>query len=72
MNIAQQREKMGFWLFVEQTDQDEVVSVKLSDNTADLVMGTHFGKATRFPEDCVRTVGRVSQGVKGIKWKMVM
>ena len=49
------------------TEKDEVVSVKLSDNTADLVMGTHFGKAIRFPEDCVRTVGRVSQGVKGIK-----
>lgn len=50
-----------------QSEEDEVVAVKLSDNTAELIMGTHFGKAIRFPEDKVRSVGRVSQGVRGIK-----
>jgi len=49
------------------TEDDEVVSVKLSDNSRNLIMGTHFGKAIRFPETAVRSVGRVSQGVKGIK-----
>jgi DNA gyrase subunit A len=49
------------------TENDEVVGVKISDNTRQLVMGTYLGKAIRFPEAKVRSVGRVSQGVKGIE-----
>lgn len=49
------------------SDDDEVVSVALSDNQCDLIMGTYLGKAIRFPEQLVRAVGRVSQGVRGIK-----
>jgi len=49
------------------TEDDEVVGVKISDNTRQLVMGTYLGKAIRFPEAKVRSVGRVSQGVKGIE-----
>jgi DNA gyrase subunit A len=30
-------------------------------------MGTYLGKAIRFPERLVRAVGRVSQGVRGIR-----
>ena len=47
--------------------KDEVVSVKLSDNSCELIMGTYHGKAIRFPEKQVRSVGRVSQGVGGIR-----
>lgn len=48
------------------TEDDELVGVKISDNSRELVMGTYLGKAIRFPEEKVRSVGRVSQGVKGI------
>jgi DNA gyrase subunit A len=50
-------------------ESDEVVAVKLSNNSSQVVIGTRFGKAIRFPEETVRPMGRVSQGVKGIDFK---
>jgi DNA gyrase subunit A len=54
-------------LAVKLNDGDEVVTVRLSDNSREVVMGTRFGLAIRFPEEKVRSIGRTSQGVKGIK-----
>ena len=46
---------------------DELIDVRLTDGTNDIVMVTRQGLSIRFPEDEVRAVGRTSMGVKGIE-----
>lgn len=48
-------------------DGDKLVSVKLTDGTKDVVIGTKHGKAIRFNENDVRGMGRNAGGVRGIK-----
>lgn len=50
-------------------DDDEVVSVKLTDGSQQLIIVTAFGQAIRFPESQVRPMGRNARGVKGITLK---
>lgn len=46
---------------------DKLVSVKLTDGTKDAVIGTKHGKAIRFNENDVRSMGRTAGGVRGIR-----
>ncbi len=46
---------------------DKLVSVKLTDGTKEVVVGTKHGKAIRFNEDDVRDMGRGAYGVRGMK-----
>ncbi len=48
-------------------DSDELVSVKITDGTADVVLATHEGQAIRFEETQARDMGRATQGVIGIR-----
>ena len=48
-------------------DSDELVSVKISNGEADIVLATHDGQAIRFEERQVRETGRATQGVIGIR-----
>jgi len=48
-------------------DGDKLVSVKLTDGTKEVVIGTKHGKAIRFNENDVRDMGRSAYGVRGIK-----
>ncbi len=45
---------------------DELIEVKLTDNTNDIFLITKKGMCIRFPEIEARTVGRASIGVRGI------
>ncbi|MFI3262761.1 MAG: DNA gyrase subunit A [Rikenellaceae bacterium] len=45
---------------------DQLIEAKLTDGTSDVVLAARMGKAIRFSEEDVRSVGRVSQGVKGM------
>ncbi len=45
---------------------DELVNVLHTEGTGEVIIGTKYGMAIRFPEEDVRTTGRVSRGVKGI------
>ena len=45
---------------------DELIEVKLTDNTEDIILVTKKGMCIRFPEMEARTVGRASIGVRGI------
>ncbi len=45
---------------------DELIEVKLTDNTNDIFLITKKGMCIRFPEVEARTVGRASIGVRGI------
>ncbi len=48
---------------------DELINVKKTDGNSHIFMGTHMGKMIRFEESDVRTLGRVSRGVRGILLK---
>ncbi|MEK5521052.1 DNA gyrase subunit A [Heyndrickxia sporothermodurans] len=47
-------------------DEDELISVKLTDGNKDMIIGTKNGMLIRFPEVDVRSMGRTATGVKGI------
>ncbi|MBW8350320.1 DNA gyrase subunit A [Bacillus sp. IITD106] len=47
-------------------DNDELISVKLTDGNKNIVMGTKSGLLIRFVETDVRSMGRSATGVKGI------
>jgi DNA gyrase subunit A len=48
-------------------DDDDLLSVHLTDGTRHVFMGTHHGMGIRFEESQSRPMGRVSAGVRGIK-----
>jgi len=46
---------------------DELVWVRASGGTEDIILVTSDGRAIRFPQDDVRSMGRVATGVRGIR-----
>lgn len=46
---------------------DEVVDVRLTNGHNELIMADRNGRACRFDENTIRTMGRVSTGVRGIR-----
>jgi DNA gyrase subunit A len=46
---------------------DAVMAVQLSDGASEVFIGTRDGKAIRFPEEEVRSMGRAAYGVRGIQ-----
>ena len=47
-------------------EDDELIDVRLTDGSNDIIMVTQSGLSIRFAEEEVRAVGRTSMGVKGI------
>lgn len=47
-------------------EDDELLAVRLTDGTKDVIIGASNGKAIRFHEETARAMGRVSSGVRGI------
>ncbi|RJS60982.1 DNA gyrase subunit A [Bacillus sp. PK3_68] len=48
-------------------EDDELISVRLTDGHQHIVIGTRDGMMIRFEEENVRQMGRVSTGVRGIR-----
>lgn len=48
-------------------EEDELISVKLTDGTKEMVIGTRDGALIRFPETDIRSMGRTASGVRGIR-----
>ncbi len=46
---------------------DQLLEVKLTDGNMDILLANRNGRAIRFPESKVRSMGRTAAGVKGIK-----
>ncbi len=46
---------------------DELIDVQITDGASDVVLATRAGKAIRFHESDVRSMGRVARGVLGIR-----
>ena len=47
-------------------EDDELIEVKFTDKTQDIVLITKYGQCIRFDENDVRSTGRTSMGVRGI------
>ena len=47
-------------------EDDELIEVKLTDNSKDILLVTKYGQCIRFHETDVRKTGRVSMGVIGV------
>ena len=47
-------------------ENDEVIAVNLTNGTDEIIVANRNGRAVRFSEDNVRTMGRVSTGVQSI------
>jgi DNA gyrase subunit A len=47
-------------------EDDELISVRLTDGSKEIIIGTKNGMLIRFPETDVRSMGRTATGVKGI------
>ena len=47
-------------------EEDELIEVKLTDKTKDVILSTKYGKCIRFDENDVRPTGRTSMGVIGM------
>lgn len=50
-------------------EDDELVTAQISEGDSDIILATKNGYANRFNETKVRTVGRNSKGVRGIKFR---
>jgi len=48
-------------------EDDELLKVRITDGTRDVIIGANNGKAIRFNENDVREMGRATSGVRGIK-----
>ena len=48
-------------------DGDEVVDVRLTNGHNELILADRNGRACRFDENTIRTMGRVSTGVRGMR-----
>lgn len=47
-------------------EDDQVIQVRLTDGNAEVIMANRNGRAIRFPESKVRTMGRTATGVRGM------
>lgn len=52
---------------IDLADGDELIRVELTDGTNDIFIATHDGYAIRFNENDVRSTGRTTRGVMGIR-----
>ena len=58
--------RKGGLIAVHLRDDDELISVRLTDGTKDMMIATKQGSLIRFEEEQIRPMGRTAAGVKGI------
>ncbi|MHA6252968.1 DNA gyrase subunit A [Oceanobacillus sp. CAU 1775] len=58
--------RKGGLIAVNLRGEDELISVRLTDGTKDIMIATKNGYLIRFEEDQIRQMGRTAAGVKGI------
>src|SRR5690625_4709167 len=58
--------RRGGLIAINLRDEDELISVRLTDGTKDIGIATKQGYIIRFDENNVRSMGRVASGVRGI------
>lgn len=58
--------RKGGIIVISLEEDDELIGVKKTDGTREIVIGSRGGKAIRFSEEDVRPMGRAAHGVRGI------
>ena len=59
----------GGLIAIKLDEGDELIDVKLTDGSKEIIVGTHHGMAIRFDENDVRLVGRDARGVRAMKFR---
>ncbi len=63
---AFRRPKAGGIIAIQLKEGDELEAVRLTDGQREIFLGSSKGKAVRFPEERVRSMGRTAAGVRGM------
>jgi DNA gyrase subunit A len=64
---AYSRPRANGIIAVDLKDDDQLISVALTNGQSDIMLFSSNGKVIRFPETDVRSMGRVSRGVRGMR-----
>ncbi|RLI67232.1 MAG: DNA gyrase subunit A [Candidatus Gerdarchaeota archaeon] len=64
--MAYSRPRTGGIIALNLAQNDELIAVRITDGTQNVFLGSKYGKSIRFHESGVRTMGRVSRGIRGI------
>jgi DNA gyrase subunit A len=64
--MAYSNPRLGGIIALTIDEGDRLVSTRLTDGSMDILLASNHGKAIRFPEGDVRSVGRTSRGVRGM------
>lgn len=58
--------RKGGLIAINLDDNDELIDVRLTDGSQEVIIVTQLGQSIKFPEIDVRTIGRSARGVRGI------
>jgi len=58
--------RKGGLIAINLDEDDELIGVRLTNGDEEIILGTKYGLAIRFPETDVRAMGRNTHGVRGI------
>ncbi len=65
--MAYSRPRLGGIIALNLLSGDELIAARMTDGTQNAFLGSRYGKSIRFHESKVRPMGRVSQGVRGMR-----
>jgi DNA gyrase subunit A len=65
--MAYSRPRSGGIIALNLLSGDELIAARITDGTQNAFLGSRYGKSIRFHESKVRPMGRVSQGVRGMR-----
>ncbi len=65
--MAYSRPRSGGIIALNLVPGDELITAQITDGTLNIFLGSALGKSIRFHESNVRSSGRVSMGVRGLK-----
>jgi DNA gyrase subunit A len=61
------RQRSSGLIAIDLADGDELIDVAITDGQSDIMLVTSNGKAMRFNEQDVRSMGRTARGVRGVR-----
>jgi DNA gyrase subunit A len=64
---AYSRPRQGGIIAININEGDELLEALLTDGNSEIMLGTTYGQAIRFPENKVRAMGRTATGVIGVR-----
>lgn len=65
--MAYSRPRHGGIIAIDLSEDDELIAVRETNGSKDIFLGSYKGKTIRFSESDVRSTGRVSKGVIGLR-----